>query len=65
MKQNIRASYTNVRALKQDTKDIKGSVVRIESQMSHFNGGMINLANHVKVDNNLFILDATNFHGKV
>ena len=49
MKQNGRTSGSNVRAAKQDTKDIRTRVIKMESLMYHFNEGMTNLTNYVKV----------------
>lgn len=49
MKQNVRASSNTIRSVKQDTQEIRSSIVRIENHMDHYNVGMNNLINHVKV----------------
>lgn len=49
MKKNMRGSGNNVRAVKQETREIKDSVIKIERHMFYFNDGMSNLTNYVKV----------------
>lgn len=50
MKQNDRAHGTTIRAVKQETKEIRSGVIKIENHMSHYNGGMDALTNYVKVN---------------
>ena len=49
MKVNMKGFSTTVRSLKQESKEIKEGVVKIESHMKHYNVGMGTLTNFVKV----------------
>ena len=49
MKQNIKVIVDNTRSSKQDSKEMKGSVRRIDRHMEHFNAAMIKLTNFIKV----------------
>lgn len=49
VKHNGRGQSNNIRSVKQDTKDIRSSVLNLESHVKHFNGGMNDLTNYVKV----------------
>ena len=51
MKQNSKSFSFTVRSVKQDTGDIRKSVCNLENHMQHYNGGMMNLTNYVKVFN--------------
>ena len=49
IKDNFRVVTENTRSSKQDTKDIKVTVNRIDSNMKLFNAEMMRLSNYVKV----------------
>lgn len=51
VKHNGRGQSNNIRSIKQDTKDIRSGMLNLESQVKHFNGGMNDLTNYVKVNN--------------
>lgn len=60
MKLNMKGSSTTIRSVKQETREIKESVVQIESHMRHYNAGMGTLTNFVKVTkNNIIIMHAS------
>lgn len=50
MKVNVKGSVNTIRSVKQETKEIKESVVKIENHMMHYNTGMLTLTNYVKVN---------------
>lgn len=49
MKQNQKGFSTNVRSVKQETREIKEGVVKIENHMKYYNVGMRTLTDFVKV----------------
>lgn len=49
MKLNMRVLTDNTRSSKQDTKEIKTTVTRIENHMVNYNNGMLKLTNFMKV----------------
>lgn len=52
MKVNMKGNSTTIRAVKQETKEIKEGVTKIENHMRHYNVGMGTLTNFVKVKSN-------------
>ena len=50
MKKNFRVITENTCSSKQDSKQIKASVARIENEMASFNQGMLRLTNFVEVN---------------
>ena len=52
MKQNQKGSSINVRSVKQETKEIKESVIKIENHIRYFNMGMRTFTDFVKVMSN-------------
>lgn len=49
MKHNVKASSTNVRATKQDTKDIRTRIIKLENYIAHIMEVLRDLSNHIKV----------------
>lgn len=50
VKYNCRGHGINIRSVKQDTKEIRTTVLKLENHMSHYNEGMMHLTNYVKVN---------------